>query len=620
MTAPSYTTDLTSGVVTLCADNTGWSELNGHTSGGADATETDYYIQGSACVSQSTGAATGTTAGMEYDYGSNITGFTTGDCFFFWQIFLAPNAIDTWANGGMRIGVGSTTGNIKFWKAVGNDFGRYPYGGWTNTAIDPTYTADYTEGTATSGNYRIFASWPNILSAVSKGNPHGVDAIRFGRGELIIQYGSLADGYGTFAGIAAQNDGTSNRWGLLQKQGAIYLWKGLMSFGNATNACDFRDSNVNITVDDTPRTYAAFNRIVITNASSIVYWTNVVFSAANASQLSRGQFEMASNADVRLTSCQFVDWDTTVLLSNAVLSGCTFLRTNAVTAPGCDLRASNFLTPTVAADTGAVVWNANVATDGKLDSTIFSKGTNAHHAIQFGSSAPTSMTLRGISFSGFNASNGQNDSTLLFADRGSNVTWTISLIGCTGNISYKKARSGDTVVLDVDPVTLAVHVQDINTGTSIQYARVWVPVTSTAGGRPYNTTVSITRSGTTATVSHTSHNMITNDWVWISGCTDPLYNGTFQITKTSDDAYTYVMSDTPVTSPAAGSPKATFVVINAETDSSGNATASKSWLSDQPVSGRVRYGASPYYKTAPVSGTIDSTSGLAVTVQLIPDA
>ena len=197
---------------------------------------------------------------------------------------------------------------------------------------------------------------------------------------------------------------------------------------------------------------------------------------------------------------------------------------------------------------------------------------------------------------------------------------TINVIGCTGNITYKTA--GATVVLVVDPVTLAVHVQNINTGTALAGARVWVPVTSTAGGKPYNATVTITRSGATATVAHTGHGMATNDWIWITGCTDPLYNGTFQITKTSADAYTYVMAGTPGTSPAAGSPKATFVVLNGVTNGTGDISASYSWLAAQPVNGRVRSatGAGPFYKTAPATGTISTTAGLALTVQMIPDA
>jgi hypothetical protein len=274
------------------------------------------------------------------------------------------------------------------------------------------------------------------------------------------------------------------------------------------------------------------------------------------------------------------------------------------------------LVPRVAADTSAVVWDVNSDTDGRLDNTVFSKGTNAHHAIELGTTSPTTVTLRGISFSGFNASNAQNDSTIHV--KRTSGTVTINLIGCSGNISYKSA--GATVSLVVDPVSLSVHVQDIDTGAAISGARVWVPVTSTVGGRPYNASVTITSTGTTATVSHTSHNMLTNDWVWIKGATQPEYNGTFQITKINDNSYSYTMGGDP-TSPATGTITATFVVISGTTNVSGDISASYSWLSNQPVSGRVRTatGAGPYYKTAPITGTIGSTSGLTVTVQMIKD-
>jgi hypothetical protein len=456
VTAPSYTTDLA--VVWDATNNTGWSELTGHTSGSADAYETDYFIQRSGCVSQATGVATGQTTGLEYDYGSNIT-IASGDCFFFWQIFLAPNAIATWANGGMRIVIGSSSGNVNHWNAMGSDFGKYPYGGWQNTAIDPTYTRDGFDGT-TNGNYRIFGSHPNLVSSVSKGNPHGVDAIRWGRGELIIEFGATADGYGTFAGIAAQNDSQNNRWGLFQKQGIVYLWKGLMSFGNATNACDFRDSNVNVSIDDTPRTYAAFNRIVISNASSKVYWTGVSFQSANASGLSLGEFEMADNADVQLDGCSFTDMSTFTLLSNIVATGTTWRRCNTITTTG-----GSFLGCTVAASEAptngsAFVWNSANDPDGYLDGMTFTKGAHAATALKMGASSPSSITLRDMTFTGYSVSNGDVDAVIYLADKGSDTNWTINASGCSGTVSYYKERSGDTVTVNVDQVTATFEVRD----------------------------------------------------------------------------------------------------------------------------------------------------------------
>jgi hypothetical protein len=98
----------------------------------------------------------------------------------------------------------------------------------------------------------------------------------------------------------------------------------------------------------------------------------------------------------------------------------------------------------VAADTGSLLYNIAADPNGELDNMVFEKGTAAHHAIEFGTSAPTTMTLTGLTYSGFNAANGQNDSTLLFPDKGSDTTWTVNI--STGDTpSYKKARAGDTV-------------------------------------------------------------------------------------------------------------------------------------------------------------------------------
>jgi hypothetical protein len=171
----------------------------------------------------------------------------------------------------------------------------------------------------------------------------------------------------------------------------------------------------------------------------------------------------------------------------------------------------------------------------------------------------------------------------------------------------------------VAPVTLSVHVQDINTSAAIAGARVWVPVSSGAGGRPYNASVTITSSGGTATVAHTGHGLANNDWVWIQGANELEYNGTRQITVTGVDSYTYIISGGPA-SPATGTITSTFVIINAATNGSGDATATYTYAANQPVSGRARTASgATKYKTAPIAGTISSLTGLSLTVQMIPD-
>jgi hypothetical protein len=63
------------------------------------------------------------------------------------------------------------------------------------------------------------------------------------------------------------------------------------------------------------------------------------------------------------------------------------------------------------------------------------------------------------------------------------------------------------------------------------------------------------------------------------------------------------------------------VIFNDLTDSNGQVSDIRSLASDQPVTGWVRKGsAATYYKTSPISATIDNASGLSLTVQMVVDA
>jgi len=72
---------------------------------------------------------------------------------------------------------------------------------------------------------------------------------------------------------------------------------------------------------------------------------------------------------------------------------------------------------------------------------------------------------------------------------------------------------------------------------------------------------------------------------------------------------------------AAGGPIAFgTVIINALTDVNGQVSDTRSLASNQPVTGYARQGTnSPFYKNAPVTGTISSTNGLDLTALMIPD-
>lgn len=377
----TYNTDLN---VFDAADSAGnWSELSGHTSGGAPAQDTENYFQNAASVSQSTGQASGTNAGMECDYGSAIT-WTAGWCIFAWQYYAAPTNLNPWASGGMRIGVGSSSGNMNYWNAMGANFGDLPKGCWQNTAIDPsdpsgaTYSwlaADGTADGSPTGAVRLFGSLPNVLAKISKGSPHACDIIRYGRGEI---YGTGTGG--TFAGYAAANDADTARWGLFEAVRGGFLWKGLFSFGQSGTSLTFSDSNKTIFLDDTPRVRADFNKMQILNASTSVTWNNITILGVNTSITGSapnapGLFDF-SIGTIDINGGTFVDLGTWEFNSNSTIDDAIFRRCKSIISGAADWTNVTFDS---ANDTEAIV----VANLNELDGCDFIiDATNGGHAVE----------------------------------------------------------------------------------------------------------------------------------------------------------------------------------------------------------------------------------------------
>ena len=170
----------------------------------------------------------------------------------------------------------------------------------------------------------------------------------------------------------------------------------------------------------------------------------------------------------------------------------------------------------------------------------------------------------------------------------------------------------------LEVVTLAVTAQDASDFSAIENARVIIEA-DTGGSLPSNASVTITRSGSTASVAHVAHGMSAGQIVIVRGADQDEYNGRFSITNVSLDAYDYTVTGTP-TSPATGTITATAQILTGLTDSTGVLQNTVyEYISDQPVIGKVRKASgSPNYKEGTIVGTITS-SGLSNTVLLVGD-
>lgn len=456
MAAASYVTDLTD-----IDDGSGtFTEPTNALLGALTNADTDNFIQGTTSVTKTTGASGAPAlAGIGIQDGAAHT-IASPNAYYCWYFVGGGGLIDTYANGGVRLLIGNSSANYRFWYVNGNDF--FPYIGWECVAIETdnaVVAADGSVGSPTSTK-QYFGAVFNCKINIGKGNPMGIDALRWGR-TITVTNGDLANGYATFAGIAAQNDSNTNRWGQFQSIPGGYQLQGRLLLGTSGTAVDFRVSNVNIVSAISRKVAPSFNAIEIQNASSRVDWDSVAWSALGTT--SRGTFTVTDNADVNITGCSFTGLSTFALLSNTDILDSIFRQCDAVTAPGSNLTGSQILTSRVAADASALIWNANVNTLAKLDNMTFSRGTNAHHAIELGPNTPSAITLSGWTVTGFNASNSQNDSVIL---NSSGKSITVNVTGNTGTISYKNTGVGSATTIVSDQRTLTVEVRD-GSGTLI---------------------------------------------------------------------------------------------------------------------------------------------------------
>lgn len=628
----TYSTDLTT--ITTAEAGT-WTEFaSPYNGGGTPGASGENFIQGTDCFAQNTGKSTGLEISCVFDNGSNYT-FATDDVLLAWVYYSVGTNLETYANSGWRFGIGSSNSAWDWYRIGGSDYGRNPYGGWTNVAIDPTATETGTIGGGNGGSYRYFGNVPYTINEISKGDPNAVDALREGRCEI-----SMTGAGVTFSELAEYNDynaggtppGTSStsvdsgrhRLGLFQETGGTYLWKGLMSVGLTATSVTFTDSNETIIVDDCPHTYAEFNKIEINHASSTVTWTNITFTSIATTTVAVGRFECVDNATVNLNGCTFNSMDTFIFDSNTTADACAFNGCALITLGEADIAGSSILASTVVADEGAVYDNrtTTAATDlTEYTGCTFSQGATDHHAIRFGTNVDDDLTITGADFSGFNAADDHNGSVFRFdATTGS---LNLNLVDCThdGSGFTVDDAAGITVTVVVDPVATKVTVVDA-AGDPIESVRVLAETADDGGGSgfPYQAAVtSLTQAAGVATLTATAvHGLETGDYVTVRGATPQGYNKQAQITVTSTTVFTYSV-DSGLSTPAGGTPVFSYAALSGTTNASGVIQSSKTWPASQGLNGRCRKSTTaPYYKTGRFTIT-DASGGSDVTVQMILD-
>ena len=638
--ALSVTTDLTVLTTAEAYASPPWYKI-GVT---APATEPDFYVQGSNCISL--GIAAAATKGMVFDNVTPInfvdTGANKDKLVYIWMKSSCPGLCATRAGGGLtvRLCTTSATDGYRQWYIDGSDT-LVAIEGWTCYIVDPQSAGSVADvGSYNANSVRYFGGTMTTIGS-AKGQNFGVDQIAIGRGEIYVS-GTVATAGSGFKEIATVDFGTgTNRWGIITEKQGIYFVKGKIIIGHATANTTFSSYNETV-IWETPA-YKGVTNVVKTipdasvggtvGADGLTTYNGLAFIGGSGTTTidfgvivgttngrSGSSFTCVTNAGLT-TPGKTKAWvnvsDATIGLSlyssafsgfeggvdlygtgvddddcfNTSFIGCGRLRTNM------EIRNCNILNSVAAVDDGAYLWESTT----NLQSSLF---INNSRAIVFESTTGTPFAFTNLTF-GSNAYDIRNESL-----------GTI-VINATGSYAptYENAGSGSETTVNAG-VNATVTVKTLG-GDNINDAQVLV-LAASGGPMPVNVTVTIARSGSTATVTHAAHGMATNDKVQIDGANQWEYNGVFTITKIDNDSYSYAVSGTPET-PATGTIKATYAALSGVTVS-GQIGMSRTFTSSQPISGRVRKATgSPFYKTSNIVGTIDSVSGFAVTVQMIPD-
>ncbi len=533
--------------------------------------------------------------------------------------FNAPNRIqaDTVANGGIIIRIYSGTGSpptvYRDFYVGGRDTpnaecikGQYPF---TIDLNDSSH--DASSGTFDNTNVTSFA----IL--VTRLNMAGSSTSWNYQGKLYVVDTTKSSGdTPTFTGASSSfqdavdliqgTDYTDKLGNWVRKIGSVIFIDMPFRVGDNSTATTFNDNGA--TIVSPVSNDSADPRVRITTQAMRTY-LNLRNNAADTATFS-GTYIWGTRAAF--------DWDqddaAVVTFSSPTFTGMgAFTLGSSITGPA----TWEDVDEVVFADTGVDV-----------DGSTF-KSPNGSHALEMTAGAMDIADMRFESYAGKHAilidtAGTYNFSNVFFDQSGTNdietthASGTVTINVSNGGTTPTVTETGAGSVVINNNVTVSVTVQAASDGSDIQSARVLL-LAANGGPLPFEDSVSITRSGSTATVTHTAHGLVTGAKVVVSGADQSEYNGVQTITVTGTNAYTYTVSGTPTT-PATGTIVSTGVILDGTTNVSGVIeTTTFNYSSDQPCSGRARKSsASPFYKTGAIAGTVAS-SGFSTTVFLIDD-
>ena len=610
-------------------DGTGLDDLTGSASG---STNTETFIEGTGSQSIKVSKAVD---GLLFDAGTAQD--WSGNVFYLWQNCGSAGKLDTLANGGIRIRFCGDT--VTDWFEVYVEGNNTYSGGFKMLVVDIDEARAQATGAGPGGTNGTTPATTAIryvgivwdITATIGGNVDNcfLDAMwRLPASTPGIRVEGLSGGTvdWTWQDIidAADVGDPTKAWGTIErlKNGSISI-NTPIRFGVAdSDGHGFGDTNENVGWEDALVPDSFYGIDVIGDAGGTTDFVLGLKSGTGDDATGSQGGSITTGGPRWFLTLNDVDVDSAQLYGMTLSgAGAMVLDDPATEVISCILldctsalvsNAGEFLRNTIVnANTADGV--AFVTTDDLSDVVFCSFFFSDGHAVELTTPRVASQASKGNRFSGYGAA--ASTDAAIFNDSGGEVTITLSDGATSGEHTVRNGASASTIIVS-GAVALTITVLD--GVTPVESVRVLIWCTGT-GGFPSEDPVSITRSGATASVTHTAHEMENGDEVRIEGAVQPEYNVIATISNVTVNAYDYTVSGSPAT-PATGSPTASLVLINGLTNASGVISDTRSYPSNQDITGRATKGtSSPVYVPGDITGTVDSGTGLPVTVPLVAD-
>lgn len=455
-----------------------WYRLAG-TSSANPAADLDAMVQNTGCVANKCGATTSADVGSHFNHTSTFD--LTSKMLYYWRQIVTPGNMLAKASQGITLGLTNTsttstsawsTTNYKKWYMDGND--TMPITpGWKPYCLDPTAAADESSGTLTIASVKnagfICRQGSGITTTVSN---QFVDAVRMGTGVTLTTSagGDVAD----MEDIYAEDNVTTNRWGVVTKQLGIYYAAGKIIIGatGQSNVCTFTDASQVLVwrKNIVPDTFyeikpqgASGNKTTVTLTGWII--------RGEAGQ--KWNINATTYGDWKSYNCALSDIATAALNAASVISGGSVGASGKITTNGATVSGVTF--------TGQTADQLSIASTGEMASVSgnsFTKnGTN--NAVEIIGAAGTYVwdnTLSGYT-SGTTGNGVQITGGSITGNEAIHVTatsGTFSISVADGASIPSVSSAGAVVNVTANQVTVGVTVLDDVTGSALQYAHVYL--------------------------------------------------------------------------------------------------------------------------------------------------